>query len=254
MTFVSAWTATPYVSPMRLLRILAVLVAFGGLLLLASSGLGTQAGLWDFRAGLTMLRYAAYVGTAGLVLTVLALIASRPRGGTLALLLVAMVAAAVTIAVPRTFSSRARSVPPIHDITTDTDDPPSFVAIVPLRANAPNGVDYAGDSIAALQRDAYPDIVPLRVNAPPQAAFESARDAARAMGWEIVATDAEQGRIEATATTTWFGFKDDVVIRVRGDSSTSRVDVRSMSRLGRSDVGANAARIRAYASRLSATR
>jgi uncharacterized protein (DUF1499 family) len=66
------------------------------------------------------------------------------------------------------------------------------------------------------------------------------------MGWELVASDSAAGRIEATATTPWFGFKDDVVVRVRPDGSGSRIDVRSVSRVGKSDVGANAKRIRTY--------
>jgi uncharacterized protein (DUF1499 family) len=83
-------------------------------------------------------------------------------------------------------------------------------------------------------------------------AFRRAADAARAMGWEMVAADSAAGRVEATATTRWFGFKDDVVVRVRPDGAGSRIDVRSVSRVGGSDVGANAARIRAYLARVAA--
>jgi uncharacterized protein (DUF1499 family) len=110
--------------------------------------------------------------------------------------------------------------------------------------------------VAAQQREGYPDLKPIILDAPPDAAFERALDAVHALGWDLVADDAGAGRIEATDTTFWYGFKDDVVVRIRPDGggsrvdSGSRVDVRSKSRVGGSDVGANAARIRAYAERL----
>ena len=151
--------------------------------------------------------------------------------------------------VPAEQQAIARSVPPIHDITTDTDDPPSFVAILPLRADAPNPPEY-DPAVAGQQREGYPDLRSVTLDAPPAEAFAQALAAARAMGWELVADDAAAGRIEATDTTFWYGFKDDVVIRVRPDVAGSRIDVRSKSRVGRSDVGANARRIREYAARL----
>jgi uncharacterized protein (DUF1499 family) len=97
-------------------------------------------------------------------------------------------------------------------------------------------------------------VQPLTLPVPPAQAFDRALAAARAMGWEIVDAAADQGRVEATATTFWFGFKDDVVVRVRPDASGSRIDVRSLSRVGRSDLGANAQRIRTYLDRLRAGR
>jgi uncharacterized protein (DUF1499 family) len=141
---------------------------------------------------------------------------------------------------------QARSVPPIHDITTDTLDPPEFIAIRPLRADAPNPPEYAGEVVARQQQEAYPDIRPYRLDVGAENAFEQALAAARKMGWEIVVADPAAGRIEATATTFWYGFKDDVVVRISEDNGGSVIDVRSKSRVGRSDVGANAARIRAY--------
>ncbi len=231
---------------MRTIRILAVIMAIFGISMLASSGLGTRAEFWDYRTGLSLLRNAAYVGMAAMVLTLIALFVTRPRGGALAVLLASLGLAVVTVAVPRGFTRKAQSVPPIHDITTDTADPPAFVAVLPLRASAPNSAAYAGDSIAALQRAAYPDVQPVMLDDAPPEAFRRALAAAEQMGWDVVARDSAEGRIEATATTTWFGFKDDVVIRVRETAAGSRIDVRSVSRVGRSDVGANAARIRSY--------
>jgi uncharacterized protein (DUF1499 family) len=154
--------------------------------------------------------------------------------------------------IPWSWKQRADRVPPIHDITTDLADPPAFEAVLPLRQDAPNPSEYGGDSIAAQQREAYPDLGPLTLDLPLDAAFRRAQEAARDMGWEIVDSDPARGRIEATATTPWFGFKDDVVVRVRPEDGGSRVDVRSVSRVGRSDVGTNARRIREYLEELSA--
>jgi len=141
-------------------------------------------------------------------------------------------------------------VPPIHDISTDLEHPPQFVAVLPLRAGAPNPAVYGGPEVAAAQREGYPDLHSLVVHLAPGAAFARALASARAMGWTMVAADSAAGRIEATATTRWFGFKDDVVIRVEPDPAGSRVDVRSVSRVGQSDVGTNARRIRTYLARL----
>jgi uncharacterized protein (DUF1499 family) len=141
---------------------------------------------------------------------------------------------------------------PIHDITTDTEDPPPFVALLALRRTTFNGAEYGGEKIARLQKAAYPDIQPHDLAEPPARAFERSLAAARAMGWRIVAAVPEEGRIEATATTPLLRFKDDVVIRVTSRGAGSRIDVRSKSRLGRSDLGANAKRIRAYFRALSA--
>ena len=137
-------------------------------------------------------------------------------------------------------------MPAIHDITTDTIQPPPFLAILPLRAGALNPADYGGPDVAAKQQQAYPDIGPLLLNVPPGRAFDRALAAAKAMGWELVASDPAGGRIEATDTTFWFGFKDDVVVRVTPQPTGSRVDVRSLSRVGGGDIGANAARVRAF--------
>lgn len=145
---------------------------------------------------------------------------------------------------------KARSLPAIHDISTDTIDPPQFRAVLPLRAKAPNSPVYGGAEIAAKQHAAYPDIQPLHLAQTVAEVLAAAHKVALAMGWRIVAEQADAGRLEATATTRWFGFKDDVVIRVRPEGNGSRLDIRSESRLGGSDVGANAARIRHFTARL----
>lgn len=217
-----------------------------GVFLLLVSGTGSKLGLWSFSTGFTLLRYAAYVGIAAMIGAVLLYLVLRPAGNTRWLLLAALVLGMITFTLPWQQRRLARSVPPIHDITTDLGDPPAFEAILPLRADAPNSAEYGGEEIAAQQRAAYPDIVPLHLDITPAAAFTRAWEAARGMGWEIVVADSVRGRIEAVATTRWFGFIDDVVVRITEDGSRSRIDVRSVSRVGRSDVGANAKRIRAY--------
>ncbi|HEY3121642.1 MAG TPA: DUF1499 domain-containing protein [Vicinamibacteria bacterium] len=228
--------------------VVAVVVAAAALALLAAAGPGTRAGWWDFRTGLGLLRWVAYAGIAGAALGLVGLL----MGGARALAAIAVVVALGAFAVPWTFQHRAQAVPPIHDITTDTEDPPKFVAVLARRAGAPNPPDYEGEKVAAQQKRAYPDLAPIRLSEPPDRAFERALQAARSLGWEIVAAEPKEGRIEATDTTRWFGFKDDIVIRVRPDGAGSRVDVRSESRVGRSDVGANAARIRRFRSVLGA--
>ena len=233
------------------LRALAMIAAAVAILLLVAAGPGTRAGLWDFRTGLGLIRWAAYVGLAGAVLALSALAVTRPRGAGLWILLTALVVAGAAVVLPWRWSQQAKRVPPIHDITTDTQDPPEFVAVLPQRTGAANPAAYGGDSVAVLQRQAYPDIRPLHLAVPPNMAFARALATARAMGWEIVAADTSAGRIEATATTRWFGFKDDVVIRIRPEAEGSRVDVRSVSRVGKSDLGTNAARVRSFLARLA---
>lgn len=169
--------------------------------------------------------------------------------------LAAIAISAVVIAMPLGQAMKGKSVPPIHDITTDTQDPPAFVDVVPLRQNAEaqgmriNPSDYeqdGGAKLAATQAAAYPDIKPLDMDVAPDAAFDKALMVAEDMGWDIVAQRKPEGRIEATDTTFWMGFKDDVVIRIQEAPGGSRVDIRSESRIGLSDIGVNAKRIRAF--------
>jgi hypothetical protein len=235
-----------------MLRRLTLAAAVVAALLLPLSGIGARAGFWPFRTGFTMLRWSAYLGLAAAALALIQLLVARWRQPRAWPLLLALVLGLLAAGVPWSWQRRARQLPPIHDITTDTEDPPDFVAILPLRADAPNPAAYGGPEIAAQQREGYPDLQSLVLPAAsPREAFERALGAARAEGWEIVAADSAAGRIEATATTGWFGFKDDVVVRIRPESSGSVIAVRSVSRVGRSDVGTNARRIRAYLRRLA---
>lgn len=230
----------------------AMLMAMAAALAVLLAGPGTKMGLWDFRTGLTIFRWGGYASMAAGALSLIgggvAHPASARRGFILAI--GGMVISVAVLAVVFPVRQLAQSVPPIHDISTDTRDPPRFVAVLPLRRDASNPPEYAGPETAAKQREAYPDIQPERLTVPPAQAFERALNVARAMGWEIHAAEPKEGRIEATATTFWFGFKDDVVLRIRPAPGGSLLDVRSKSRVGRGDVGKNAARIRDYLEQL----
>lgn len=228
--------------------VLAVLAAAGA----AAAGLGTRLGLWQFRTGFTILRVSGYAGLgAGAIclgLTLLAAVRGSRPSLPIAVLGVAFGFAASYL--PWHWMRKAASVPRIHDISTDTDDPPRFVALLPVRQASSNGAAYGGPEVAAQQKAAYPDIIPVDLPLPPPEALRKAESAARALHWNIAAVDAAEGRLEATATTFWFGFKDDVAVRVRPAKSGSRLDVRSMSRVGKSDIGTNAERIREFVRRL----
>lgn len=230
---------------MKLSR-LVLLVAIVAAILLLIAGPGTRMGWWDFRAGFSLMKYATFIGIGAAALALIGLLVPRVRRGGAGLLVVALVLGLVVAYVPWQGMRTARSVPPIHDISTDTQQPPAFVEVLALRADASNPSVYPGDEVAAQQRIAYPDLQPLRLDVGADAAFDRALAAAESMGWEIVAADKASGRIEATDTTFWFGFKDDVVVRVQGDAGSSVIDVRSVSRVGQSDVGKNAQRIRSY--------
>ena len=238
---------------MPVARALVMAIALAAFVMLISSGPGTRYGLWPWQTGLALLRWAAYTGLAGAVgalgLIVLLVVPRwRARAWIPVLALCIALAAA---APPLILLQQAKSVPPIHDISTDVFDPPQFVALAAERALAPNGAKYGGQEVAAQQQKAYPEIKSLIVKSAPAETVQHANDAARKEGWEIVASDAPAGRIEATDTTTWFGFKDDIVVRVRPEGAGSRIDVRSVSRVGRSDIGANAKRVRGFLARLA---
>jgi len=234
-------------------RTLALVLGLIAVAMILASGPGTRAGWWDWKTGLGMVKWSFYVGAAAVVVgTALLLLHAFPRYRShLWIPLTAIVCGLVAAIPPFYLLHLAGSVPPIHDVTTDFVDPPAFVFLAEIRRKSDNGLDYGGDAIAAQQKKAYPEIKPLIVKAPPKDAVQGAIDAARSCGWEVMSSDAPAGRIEATDTTAWFGFKDDIVIRVRPEGGGSRVDVRSVSRVGDSDLGANAARVKKFLSKLS---
>lgn len=239
----------PGVSPVALLALALAVVSAGAVML---AGLGTRWGWWPFTTGFVVLRYGFYGAVAALLLGIVAVVRTRPGSGRrgLVVAVLAVLGGGVVTGELVRWLVRARSAPPIHDITTDMVDPPGFVAILPLRAQAPNPATYGGAEVAQQQQEAYPDVQPVILTEPPARALADAAAVAREMGWEVVAVDSAAGRLEATATTRWFGFKDDVVVRVRPVGEGSRVDARSVSRVGRGDVGTNARRVREFMARL----
>jgi len=194
-----------------------------------------------------VLRWGAYVGAAALVAGLIlgALAYRQKRGLATVLALTGVVLGLVAVIPTYSWERRMRTAPPLQDLTTDLDNPPAFVTIVPLRTDAEVALDRA-PLLATQQRDGYPDLAPVTVSLPPDRVFNRALDVVQRLGWETADSDQAAGRIEATDTSAWFGFKDDVVVRVTPWGTGARVDVRSVSRLRRNDGGEGARRIRDF--------
>jgi len=212
------------------------------------AALGSRWDWWSFRTGFFILNIGGYMSLAAGGLALAGSIWSGLSGSRLgfALALAALICSVTVSGTLWKWKERAKTAPRIHDITTDMEKPPLFKAILPLRKNSPNTVEYGGPELAAKQQAGYPEIGPLSLPDVPDRAFQMALAAAVKMGWEIVGASQSEGRIEATDTTFWFGFKDDIVVRITPEKNGSRVDVRSISRVGMSDVGTNAARIERF--------
>jgi uncharacterized protein (DUF1499 family) len=168
--------------------------------------------------------------------------------GGLRFAILGLVLGLVLLAYPGYLGYRASKLPMISDITTDTVNPPRFDVLAPLRVNGSGA--YPGAATAQLQQAAYPDIVPLELDAPPRMVYDIVLTLVKKREWQVAnarapALGRREGAIEAVARTLIMGFRDDVAIRVAATGRGSRVDVRSASRYGLHDFGANAARIRA---------
>ncbi len=208
----------------------------------------------ELDVAISLFRYGFYVAAAAVALGLATVVPTRPgerRRGFLAALLAVIIGVAAG-ASPLMWFLNARSVPRINDITTDTADPPALVQTLQLRHDAVTAATYNKD-FADQQRQGYPDIGPILLkNVAPAEAFKRVDKVAMAMGWDVVARAPGEGRLEAIESTRWFGFHDDIVVRIRADGSGSKVDIRSKSRVGRSDLGVNARRIRDFTARLKA--
>ncbi len=212
----------------------------------------------DLDAAIAVFRYGFYVAAAGIALGLATIVPTRPGGrrrGFLAALL-AIVIGLGAAAAPFKWFLDARSAPRLNDVTTDTADPPALVQLLQMRRDAVTPAPY-NKEFAALQLTGYPDIAPIVLaNVPPAEAFKRVDKVAMEMGWDVVARapadGKNDGRLEAIASTMWFGFHDDIVIRIRAQGGGSRIDVRSKSRVGQSDLGVNARRIREFTARLKA--
>jgi uncharacterized protein (DUF1499 family) len=230
---------------------LACGVAALGLLLLGIAGPLYRVGALALPTAFTLLRWAAYIGIAAIVLAVPPAMIGYARGDRVRVLVAALglLGGAIAFGIPFQWQQSAQSLPRIHDITTDLENPPAFQAVVPLRADASNSLERPA-TLAQQQREGYPDLAPVTLPMPVAQAFDRALAEAQDAGWRIVTADRASGRIEATDTTRWFGFEDDVVVRLTPWGSGTRIDVRSVSRIGVSDAGTNARRIRRYLAEL----
>jgi len=205
-------------------------------------------GLIDYRAALLGLLLSAASGVFaiffGAVGTWRAKQAKEPElaatlgGSTLALLIVVPLLATAVTGIGK---------PMIHDISTDLQNPPEFFAVPALRTTRDNSLDRSDpENLVDLQREHYPDLNTLFINRPFEQVFEQAVMLVKQRGWEIASVSAANGRIEATDTTFVMGFKDDVAIRIQIEGNQTRVDMRSVSRAGKGDLGVNAERIRSF--------
>ena len=227
------------------------------LIILVTGPLGYKLSMVPLEPSLVSLLIAvaggALVFLVGLVYLVIAMRSDLGRNRNL--VFVSMIMGLVPVGIIGPQMAAAGNVPPIHDITTDTANPPAFVAILPLRENAPNGYEYGvseawpAEKLGATTMEAYPGLKPIESDLSAANAVDRTEATLQGMGLEIVAVDKEAGLVEATATTFWFGFKDDMVVRIVANGEGSKIDLRSMSRVGQSDVGANAARISDFVER-----
>ena len=243
-------------------------VAALGALVAILSGTGYRLEIWERGFAFTILRYGAGIAGVGGVLCLIVTIISaglfKGEGfSKSAVAVLGLVIGAFAFYVPYSMQQTASSVPPIHDITTDLENPPEFEAMLALReaTSATNKAVYLREvtvgqniiNVPEAQKRAYPDIQPEELwGISFYEGFDLALAAAEDMGWTIVAADKERGRIEAWDKTTWYGFIDDMVVRLTPEGIGSVVDIRSVSRVGVSDVAKNAQRIRAYIKKLKA--
>jgi uncharacterized protein (DUF1499 family) len=238
---------------------IAVVLSIGAVVLALIAAIGSGQGLWHFSSAFSVLRYTFYAAIAAVLLGVAAAVLARRSGerGLFAANGIAILIALAFIIYVGLQVSRARSVPAIHDVTTNLDDMPQFTRLQVRADNLEKVPDMGKPELQALQpearwkaihREAYDDLEPLQVPWDVAETIRRAEALAGQRGWEIAKVDTAAGTLEATATTFFFRFKDDVVVRARPhpQGQGTIVDMRSISRVGGSDVGVNAKRIREF--------
>ena len=231
------------------MKVLVSLVSLIAFLLVALPGPLYKYGVVDLGTAFTGFKFGVFAGIAALILLALQVIFKR-KTVTLGSTVIALLLSAIAIAMPLSMMNKGKSVPPIHDISTDLINPPKFDAIAPLRADAPNPVEYAGEATAKQQRDAYPDLKTLSYAQSQSELVKATEQAVNNLGWDLVNSDVDKGIVEATDSTMWFGFKDDVVVRVTDNGNERLLDIRSKSRVGGSDLGKNSERIHNFINEL----
>ena len=241
---------------------LTLALSIACLLVMCIAIVGVRLDWFNFRSATIILTWAARAGVFFFVLALIQLLLSRKHPSALVKSSLAAVLLIGPLLVlldnrpsgppppkgppPAGVPGAGGRPPPLNDISTDTQNPPVYRAVVALRAVGSNSLDYDSAKNPVLQKKRFPDIVPITSTLSKQDAFQRALQVARSAGWDIVAEDLTAGSIEAVASTLYFGFKDDVVIRVRETDTGSIVDIRSHSRVGRGDRGKNAARVRSF--------
>lgn len=237
----------------RLARLAFIAACVSALIVAVSGPLHRFLGV-DVDAVISLFRYGFYVAAGSIALALATIVPTRPgdrRRGFVAAFLALVIGAAAAWA-PLMLFVQAHGAPRINDVSTDTADPPPLVTTLQMRPDAVTPPAYPGKASADLQHEAYPDITSIVLAVPPAEAFKKVDAVAVEMGWEVVARVPAEGRIEAIDTSQWFGFHDDVVVRIRPAGAGSRIDIRSKSRVGRADLGANAHRIRTFTAKLKA--
>ncbi len=229
-----------------------VMVAgLAAVLLLLATGIGYQKGAFDLTQAFNLLRIGALLGIAGAGFSIFFILWQRPEGLNLAVIVMSAMLGITAFYMPYRQLLLSQRLPAIHDITTDINNPPAFVAIARVRTSMHNPVAYDGPQVAALQRQAYPDLRTVTFPHSSEAVFDASMQLLEEFDWRIADANAGEGRIEATVTSRWFGFKDDVVIRLTPAGGMTMVDVRSKSRVGITDVGSNAQHIREFINALN---
>lgn len=218
-------------------------------LFFALSGYGYNWGIWGLSTAFFILRISAYMllvfGSAGL-LSLWFANRSRSRGKHLFYTILTIALSGIAVSVGLYWHIQGNNNPFLHEISTDTQNPPAFDAILALRADAPNPPGFGGEEVAARQQATFPDIITVVLPYPKQRVYDEAVSLIGARGWDLVAGNYETGIIEATEKLPWFGFKDDVVIRLKSDNGRTVFDMRSKSRIGGTDLGVNARRVQRF--------
>ncbi len=239
-------------SRIKTLALASLALGAVGILLPMIGALGSRIDLWSLGLALMMIPAGLVLALLGCLIGLFSLWKLRTLGERLVVAAHGIgLSLLVSLFLANTIS-KARLVPPIHDITTDTADPPVFTLAPSLRSEQENSLEYRGEVLAAMQLESYPQVRPLLLPVSASELHARVLEVLADMGMEVIRDDATNGEIEAVATTFWFGFKDDLIVRLRAVEGGTRMDLRSVSRIGTSDLGANAERILAVMERVKA--
>jgi len=224
----------------------AIVLIAGGIALAHLEILPAMMGLQAIILGVIVATLAFLIGIVALIRTSNPrLRAGRPKAIIGTLLGLATVATVVAFVV-QSYGSPSR-FPLINDITTDFANPPVFIHAPTLKDNADKDMGYQRARLQAAQAAYYGSVVPLRTSDPPAITFEHVKIVASAMpDWTITYTDPKRFALEGVATSPLMHFKDDFAIEVRPAGAGSEIEMRSKSRDGLGDFGANAARIQTF--------